>query len=72
MDQVVVEEVIVVELKLMRRLVKAHESQPVNYVVAIQKNACLILSFGERVVEVKQKSRTLKWAIDRILITSIL
>jgi GxxExxY protein len=56
---IVVEEVIIVELKSVRRVVKAHEVQLVNYLVATQKDVGLILNFGERGVEVKRKLRTL-------------
>jgi GxxExxY protein len=54
-----VEDVIIVELKSVRRVVKAHEVQLVNYLVATQKEVGLILNFGERGVEVKRKLRTL-------------
>jgi GxxExxY protein len=56
---IVVEGVIIVELKSVRRVVKAHEVQLVNYLVATQKDVGLILNFGEREVEVKPKLRTL-------------
>jgi GxxExxY protein len=57
---IVVEDIIIVELKSVRRVVKAHEVQLVNYLVATQKDVGLILNFGERGVEVKRKLRTLK------------
>ena len=57
---IVVGNVIIVELKSVRRLVKAHEVQLVNYLVATQKDVGLILNFGERGVEVKRKLRTLQ------------
>jgi len=56
---IVIEDVIIVELKSVRRVVKAHEVQLVNYLVATQKDVGLILNFGEREVEVKRKLRTL-------------
>jgi len=56
---IVGEDVIIVELKSVRRVVKAHEVQLVNYLVATQKDVGLILNFGEREVEVKRKLRTL-------------
>jgi GxxExxY protein len=49
-----------VELKSVRRVVKAHEIQLVNYLVATETDVGLILNFGERGVEVKRKLRTLK------------
>jgi GxxExxY protein len=57
---IVVDDVIIVELKSVRRVVKAHEVQLVNYLVATQKDVGLLLNFGERGVEVKRKLRTLK------------
>ena len=57
---IVVADVIIVELKSVRRVVKAHEIQLVNYLVVTQKDVGLILNFGERGVEVKRKLRTLK------------
>jgi GxxExxY protein len=57
---IVVEDVIIVELKSVRRVVRAHEVQLANYLMATQKDVDLILNFGERGVEVKRKLRTLK------------
>ena len=55
----VVEDTIIVELKSVRRVVKAHETQLVNYLVATKTDVGLILNFGDRKVEVKRKVRTL-------------
>lgn len=55
-----VESVIIVELKSVRRVIKAHEIQLVNYLVATKKDVGLILNFGERGVDVKRKVRILK------------
>ena len=57
---ILVEDTIVVELKSVARLVKAHEVQLVNYLVATGKPVGLLLNFGERGVEVKRKLRVLK------------
>lgn len=57
---VVVEETIVLELKSVRRVVKAHEIQLVNYLAATGKSVGLILNFGENKVEIKRKVRELK------------
>jgi len=46
-------------LKSVRRLVKAHEMQLVNYLVATGKPVGLLLNFGEIKVEVKRKVRDL-------------
>ena len=56
----VVEDVIIVELKSVRRIVKAHEVQLVNYLVATGKDVGLILNFAEKEVGVKRKVRSLK------------
>lgn len=55
-----VEDMVVVELKSVARLTKAHEVQPVNYLVATGKPVGRLLNFGERGVEVKRKLRVLK------------
>ena len=56
----VVEDVIIVELKSVRRIVKAHEVQLVNYLVATGKDVGLILNFAEKEVGVKRKVTSLK------------
>ena len=56
---IVVEDTIILELKSVRRLVKAHEMQLVNYLVATGKPVGLLLNFGEIKVEVKRKLRNL-------------
>lgn len=57
---IVVEDVIIVELKSVRRVVKAHEVQLVNYLVATGKNVGLILNFGETEVGIKRKLKSLQ------------
>ena len=49
----------ILELKSVRRVIKAHEVQLVNYLVATGNEVGLILNFGERKVDVKRKVRTL-------------
>ncbi len=56
---IVVNDTIILELKSVRRIVKAHEVQLVNYLVATGKEVGLILNFGEIKVEVKRKVRDL-------------
>ena len=56
---VIVENVIILELKSVRRIVKAHEVQLVNYLVATGKDVGLILNFAEKEVGVKRKVRSL-------------
>ena len=56
---IVVENSVILELKSVRRIVKAHEVQLVNYLTATGKRVGLILNFGTEKVEVKRKVRTL-------------
>jgi len=48
---------IIIELKSVRRIIKAHEVQLVNYLVAIGKPVGLILNFGEKKLKLNVKSR---------------
>ncbi len=57
---IMVNDMIILELKSVRRVIKAHEVQLVNYLVATGKPVGLILNFGERKVEVKRKIKDLK------------
>jgi GxxExxY protein len=52
---IMVNDAIIIELKSARRIIKAHEVQLVNYLVATGKPVGLILNFGERKVEIKRK-----------------
>lgn len=56
---VIVEDAIILELKSVRRVVKAHEIQLVNYLTAIRNDVGLIINFAERKVEIKRKVREL-------------
>ena len=56
---IVVNDTVILELKSVRRIIKAHEVQMVNYLVATGKPVGLILNFGERKVEVKRKVKDL-------------
>ncbi|MFQ5752095.1 MAG: GxxExxY protein [bacterium] len=56
---VMVEDTIILELKSVRRVVKAHEIQLVNYLTATRKDVGLIINFAERKVEIKRKVRQL-------------
>ena len=56
---IIVEDTIILELKSVRRIVKAHEIQLVNYLVATGKPVGLVLNFGENKVEVKRKVKDL-------------
>jgi len=54
---VVVNDTVILELKSVRCIAKAHEVQLVNYLVATVKPLVLILNFSEKQVEVKRKFR---------------
>ena len=54
-----VNDTVILELKSVRRIIKAHEVQLVNYLVATGKPVGLILNFGERKVDVKRKIKDL-------------
>lgn len=56
---ILVEDEIIVELKSVRKIAKAHEVQLVNYLVATKKDFGLILNFGENGVDIKRKVRVL-------------
>ena len=56
---IIVDDTIILELKSVRRVVRAHEVQLVNYLVATGKPIGLLLNFGERKVEVKRKLKDL-------------
>lgn len=57
---IIVNDTIILELKSVRRVIKAHEVQLVNYLVATEKPVGLILNFGERKVEIKRKIKELR------------
>ena len=59
MADIIVENLVILELKSVRRVVKAHEVQLVNYLAATGKDVGLILNFAEKGVEVKRKVREL-------------
>ena len=56
---IIVENTIIVELKSVRRIIKSHEVQLVNYLVATDKPVGLVLNFGEKKVEIKRKQKEL-------------
>lgn len=56
---IIVEDTVILELKLVKQIVQAHEVQLVNYLVATGKPVGLILNFGEQKVEVKRKVKEL-------------
>ncbi|HIH45241.1 MAG TPA: GxxExxY protein [Candidatus Methanoperedenaceae archaeon] len=54
-----IENTIILELKSVKTIAKAHEVQLVNYLVATGKDVGLLINFGEQKVEVKRKVRVL-------------
>ena len=63
---IIVNDTIILELKSLRRIIKAHEVQLVNYLVATGKPVGLILNSGERKVEIKRKVKDLNYEINRM------
>ena len=55
----IVEDTVILELKSVRRIIRAHEVQLVNYLVATGRPVGLIINFGERKVEIKRKVKDL-------------
>ncbi len=56
---IIVEDTVILELKSVKRIIKAHEIQLVNYLVATEKPVGLLLNFGEQKVEIKRKIKEL-------------
>jgi len=56
---IIVDDLIILELKSVRNIVKEFEVQLVNYLTATKKDVGLILNFGPQKVEVKRKVRVL-------------
>ena len=56
---IIVEDLIILELKSVRRIVTAHEVQLVNYLTATHKDIGLLINFGPQKVEIKRKMRQL-------------
>jgi len=56
---IIVQDKIILELKSVRRIIRAHEVQLVNYLVATEKPVGLIINFGETKVEIKRKIKVL-------------
>lgn len=56
---IIVNDIVIVELKSVRQLAKAHEVQVVNYLVATRRPVGLLINFGQEGVEFKRKVRDL-------------
>ena len=64
---IIVNDIVIVELKSVRRIAKVHEVQLVNYLTATGKDVGLVINFGPEHVEIKRKAKTfLKWVFRRI------
>ena len=57
---IIVDNCIIVELKVVRQLLKIHEAQLVNYLVSTGKDIGLLINFGSEKVQIKRKIRILK------------
>ncbi len=57
---IIVEDLVVVEIKSVRALIEAHGVQLVNYLTATRKDVGLLINFGDNGVEVRRKVRDLK------------
>jgi GxxExxY protein len=56
----IIEDCIIVELKVVRQLLKIYEVQLVNYLVSTGKDIGLLINFGSEKVQIKRKIRDLK------------
>jgi len=56
---IIVNDTVIVELKSVSNIIKAHEVQLVNYLVSTNKPVGLILNFAKNKVEVKRKVKDL-------------
>ena len=57
MADIIVEDKVILELKSVENLVKAHEVQLINYLNGMKKEIGLLINFGPNGVEVKRKYR---------------
>jgi len=56
----IIEELIIVELKAVSQLTKIHEAQLVNYLVSRGKDVGLLINFGSENDQIKRKIRLLE------------
>lgn len=56
---IIVEGSVIIELKSVSRIIRAHEVQLVNYLTATGIETGLILNFSEKKVEVKRRAKSL-------------
>jgi len=60
-SDILVEDEIIIELKSILKLLKIHEIQLVNYLVATRKDIGILLNFSQDKVEIKRKIRRLSY-----------
>lgn len=60
-SDILVENRIIIELKSISKLLKIHEIQVVNYLVATGKEIGILLNFSQEKVEIKRKIRRLSY-----------
>ncbi|MCK4894886.1 MAG: GxxExxY protein [Calditrichia bacterium] len=60
-SDILVENRIIIELKSISKLLKIHEIQLVNYLVATGKEIGILLNFSQEKVEIKRKIRRLSY-----------
>ena len=57
---IVVENMVIIELKAVQQLTTAHEAQLVNYLTATDIEHGLLINFGSEKIEIKRKYKTFK------------
>ena len=57
---IIVNDEIILELKSVRSIVKAHQAQLVNYLIATGKEVGLIINFGQHEVDIKRRVSNLR------------
>lgn len=57
---IIVNEQVILELKAIRELARAHEIQIVNYLAATGIDVGILINFGEENIQIRRKQRKLK------------
>ncbi|MFH1772298.1 MAG: GxxExxY protein [Candidatus Omnitrophota bacterium] len=57
---IIVEDLVIIEIKSVRKLIKEFEVQLVNYLTATHKPVGLLINFAESKVEIKRRTRILE------------
>ena len=61
---IIVEDLMILELKSVRQIIEAHEVQLVNYLNATRKDIGLLINFAANGVQIKRKARDLNELLD--------